>query len=302
MLMHLKSEENYLQVEKIFNDLRRESKPRIVTWKQITELPIAHWENTKLGGAGYAQALLKYANSEPWYPVGQKEFMQSIEDGITPLDLGFDARVRLESSKDNRFFHGSKCRFLIDEWKENGWYSYPQATVTKKGTLWFHPGAIRQYALAVGDMYEQKVIVWDCWDGKELFPNEPIISFPEFRNIFTVKRNQWVQTKGFDSSDPQNFGAKPSIEWHVDEDRPNYYLTARRYQEEIFNFKKAKLFGEMVDPNYKQYFAEGEHHACLEIHMKEGKKFGHSSTKYIFHIPFEDKEWECEEFFIRKTF
>ena len=303
MLIHLKEPEHYLKVEKIFNDIRRESKPKLVTWKQITELPTTHWKNTKVGGAGYAQALMQFANSEPWSPMGQEEYMQSIKDGKQPFALSQDMRVRLENSGDNRFFHGAKCRWLIDEWKENGWYSYPQACVTKRGTLWFHPGAIRQYALAVGEMYEQEIVLWDCWDSKELFPDTPILEFPEYRNIFSVKRNQWVDTKGYDSEGMQHFGAKPILEWHVDEDRPNFYLTARRYQEEIFNYKKPKLYGDPDTYEYVECFAEGhKHYECLEIHMKHGKTFGRNQANQIFKIPFEDKEWECDDFFIRKTF
>jgi len=304
MLIHLKTEENYSKVEKLFNQIRKTSKPKIVTWKDIRfDIPNVY-EDMRASGNGYAEGLMQFSNSKPWYPMGQEAFMKSIEDGIQPLALTHDDRIRLGDSGDNRFFHASKLRWLIDEWKENGWYSYPQACVQPNGKLWFHPGMIRQFAMLYGEMYKQKIVLWDCWDNKEFFPNIPILEFEEYRNIFSVKRSQWIDTKGMDGTSMQHFGAKPILEWHVDEDRPNFYLTARRYQEEIFNYKKPKIYGKIGDGKYAPCFEweDDNHNQCLEIHMKEGITFDKSSLKYIFQIPFEDKEWECEEFFIRKTF
>ena len=150
-------------------------------------------------------------------------------------------------------------------------------------------------------MYEQEIVLWDCWDRKELFPDTPILEFPEYRNIFSVKRNQWVDTKGYDSEGMQHFGAKPILEWHVDEDRPNFYLTARRYQEEIFNYKKPKLYGDPDTYEYVECFAEGhKHYECLEIHMKHGKTFGRNQKIRYLRFLLKIKNGNVIDFFIRK--
>ena len=300
MLIHLKTEDNYKKVEELFNQIREESKPKIVSWGELKKLGETHLLNTFHSSINYGKSLAKYADSEPWVeePLDSINHKKSIEEGRQPTK---NFHARLENSIDNVFFHASKCRWLIDEWKENGWYSYPQACVQPNGQLWFHPGSIRQYALHAGHMDSQNIVLWDCWIEKELMPHKPIITFEQWRNIFTVDRSQWIDAVGFpDESGTQKLSMShmPILEWHVDEDRPKYYETAYRIQKEMFNFKKPKLIGECED-SVKDCFEDNTE--CLEIHMKEGI-FYEPMFLSLFSWPFDKKEWECREFFIRKTF
>lgn len=300
MLIHLKTEDNYKKVEEFFNQIQQECKPRIVSWGELKTLGDLHLENTFRVTKDYGKYLCKHADSEPWTlelsKVDDENHKKSIAEGRQPTAL---FNKRLENSVDNHFFHASKCRYLIDEWKENGWYSYPQACVKPDGQLWFHPGSIRQYALHAGHMDSQNIVLWDCWHLKQLMPHKPIITFEQWKEIFSVDRNQWVEVKGFpDIEGAESFSKMPMLEWHVDEDRPKYYETAYRIQKELFNFKKPKLIGECED-SIKDCFEDNTE--CLEIHMKHGI-FYEGMFPTVFSWPFEKKEWECREFFIRKTF
>jgi hypothetical protein len=97
------------------------------------------------------------------------------------------------------------------------------------------------------------------------------------------------------------FTEEPLLEWHVDEDRPNYYKTAQRIQSEIFNFKKPRLFGVAETNKIEEAFSM-DNTECLNIHMKNNEIFLLEDFKHIFNIPYEEKIWECDKFKVIKTF
>ena len=66
MLIHLKTEDNYKKVEELFNQIREESKPRIVSWGELKKLGETHLLNTFHSSINYGKSLAKYADSEPW--------------------------------------------------------------------------------------------------------------------------------------------------------------------------------------------------------------------------------------------
>ena len=294
MLIHLKEQEDFDKVESLFNEIREESKPKLMTFGDLLKFP-SIMQGVKMGARNYVKSLCKYSKNDPWLLSDGKSnndwFDETIQKALQPAKL---YNKRMENQEDNGFFHASKCRFLIDEWKKNGWYSYPQGVMKPYLTVFFHPGSCRQYAMYLAKMVDQPIIFWDCQN--EMFDRE-ILDYETWSSIFTrVDKAQLVDTRDFAEGTP-GFAKKPILEWHVDENRPMYYLTAYRIQSELFNFRKPRLFGDTL---VEDVFEDNSN--CLEIHMKDNKTFVESDLDYIMQIPFEEKEWECPTFTAIKSF
>ena len=284
-LIMLEKQSDYDKIETIFNEIRLKSKPKLMTFGDVLDLPEKHWKSIVNNMYQYGRGMCNYADLEPW-----------------KVDTNEKNMKRLESSGDNAFFHASKCRYLVDTWKEEGWYSCPQGVVRVTEDIFFHPGSIRQYAMVLGDMREQEIFLWDCGET-ELFPEHEIIDYETWKDKFKVDRPQWIDIRGMPEhgSLKGGFTEEPLLEWHVDEDRPNYYNTAQRIQSEIFNFKKPRLFGVAETNKIEEAFSM-DNTECLNIHMKNNEIFLLEDFKHIFNIPYEEKIWECDKFKVIKTF
>jgi len=299
MLIFLNEQSDYDTVEELFNEIKDGSRPKLLLFGDILKNEVLI-QNLKAGALRYCEALMKYNSRDPWLEtdgIQNNEFYtETLKKGLQPAKL-YNKRIE-ESSEDNNYFHASKCRYLIDTWKKEGWYSYPQGSMRPSNTdVWFHPGSCRQYAMYLGKMEKQGIVFWDCQE-EEFFTENGVIDFKTWKDIFSVDKQQWVDTKGFREGGP-SLARKPLLEWHVDEDRPQYYVTAYRIQSEIFNFKLPTLIGETT-PKYLDLFKDSNH--SLEIHMKDNKLFDDIDLEQIMHIPYEEKEWECETFKVIKTF
>lgn len=298
MLIFLNEQSDYDKVETLFNEIKDTSRPKLLLFGDILKHEVLT-RDLKMSALRYCKAIMKYNIRDPWLKedgIQNNEFyLETLERHIQPAQL---YNKRLENTEDNAFFHASKCRYLLDTWKEEGWYSYPQGSMkTDSLGVWFHPGSCRQYAMYLGKMEKQGIVFWDCQE--EFFTEHNIIDFNTWKDIFSVDKQQWIDTRGFAEGSPNTFSNKPLLEWHVDEDRPQYYLTAYRIQSEIFNFKLPTLIGETT-VDYLDLFKDSN--KSLEIHMKDNKLFDDTDLEQIMHIPFEEKEWECETFKVIKTF
>lgn len=284
-LIHLEKQSDYDKIETIFNEIRLKSKPKLMTFGDVLDAPKKYWNSIATNLNMYGKGLCQYADLEPWKIDSHEENMK-----------------RLEGTGDNAFFHASKCRYLVETWREEGWYSCPQGVVRPTGDIFFHPGSIRQYAMFLGDMREQEIFLWDC-EETEVFPEHEIIDYETWKSKFKVDRPQWIDIKGMPEygSLKGGFTEKPLLEWHVDEDRPHFYGMAIRIQSEIFNFKKPRLFGVAETNRIEEAFSM-DNTECLNIHMKNDEIFEYADFKHIFNIPFEEKIWECDKFKVIKTF
>ena len=95
-LIMLEKQSDYDKIETIFNEIRLKSKPKLMTFGDVLDLPEKHWKSIVNNMYQYGRGMCNYADLEPW-----------------KVDTNEKNMKRLESSGDNAFFHASKCRYQI---------------------------------------------------------------------------------------------------------------------------------------------------------------------------------------------
>jgi len=245
-------EEGITRLRKDFEEMSKIAPPKIITLDDAVNkydlVQTKRWSS-------YIKGLLLNLDTEPVTKETFKEKMSNVPDNLS--------------------FHAVKFIYLINEAKTNGFYSIPQACIhTKQGTpkWWVHPGSFRESVLLHLKDMQHKFIVWDSQD----MIDAPALSFEEwstpFLSLLEKKLNLHVAMC--------NEEHKKVIEFHVGEDRPEYYNLNRRVYD-MFGGKKPYLIGE-CSPDIQDYFSDDET-SNVHIQAKTILKEDDLLSLYDFH-------------------
>lgn len=260
-----------------FEELLKTSKPKLITYGEFLELDL-YAEGMRYDGVDKNDALVTS------YAVDMLKYCGKI-DKLTKKNW---MDLTGESERYNRIFHAGKLSFLLEEYKNHGFYSIPQSIIRRTGDGYcgfMHPGSIRRHAMYILNCVEENIILWDDVG----LSDKPELTWEEFLEFFNIEGQSIFAAL-----------ADKCVEMHTSEDREKLYnITFGMH--DIYGENKPVVIGEVSGDVQSHDIFDTElsdGYTGIVFETKDGYVLQMSDLKYVMYITNKTSSYETENFTI----